>query len=427
MKKIVLKALFGLLAWMGISPGLVVAQGIRKQVAVAKQVSLGTANFTGGQLLRRVQSNFKLDKATYESEEIVSHQQSTGSRHGVQSVTGKINGLLSPGTYKLFMASAVRKDFAAGSTSGAQTNITAAAVGANGGTFTRAAGSFITDGFRVGDVVRWTGWTTTGTANNSHNMLITALTATVMTVITLDAVAVGAKASGDSVTATVTGKKAVAPLTGHTDDIFTFEEWYPDVAQSEQFVDCKLNSMQVDMPASGNCKVNFDFVGLKRTRNTTQQMTTPAAETTTTILASVSGALIVNGAEVVNVTSVQLSVDEGASADGPVVGSDFSPDISRGRTKVTGSFAAYFSDASLQALYEAETVLNLVIVVAADSSAAADFVAFNCGRVKLGGDAPDDGEKGIMRTFPFVAEINSAGGAGLANDQTILSIQDSQA
>jgi hypothetical protein len=39
----------------------------------------------------------------------------------------------------------------------------------------------------------------------------------------------------------------------------------------------------------------------------------------------------------------------------------------------------------------------------------------------------DDGEKQIVGTYNFTAAINGAGGAALANNQTIISIQDSQA
>jgi hypothetical protein len=39
----------------------------------------------------------------------------------------------------------------------------------------------------------------------------------------------------------------------------------------------------------------------------------------------------------------------------------------------------------------------------------------------------DDGKKQLVETFNFSGEINSAGGAALANDQTVIGIQDSQA
>ncbi|HEY6038804.1 MAG TPA: hypothetical protein VIV58_31195 [Kofleriaceae bacterium] len=48
------------------------------------------------------------------------------------------------------------------------------------GVYTRSSGSFLTDGFFVGQVVSWTGFV--NGANNQSNVTITALTATVMTV-----------------------------------------------------------------------------------------------------------------------------------------------------------------------------------------------------------------------------------------------------
>lgn len=426
-----MKRLFYLyLSWLGLVLGAN-AEGIRKQTTIGKQVALGTPLVgAGGQILRRETSVFALTKATYEATEIVSHQQSTGSRHGVQATNGKLTTLLSAATYKLLWATALRKDFVIGVNSTALVNVTAATTGGATGTYTRAAGSFLTDGFKIGDVIRWTGWATTGVPNNSRNFVITALTATVMTGRHIDgppATAVGAKAAGDSVTATVVGKKTLVPLTGHTDDFFTIEEWYPDISQSELFTDCKLQQAAIDIPASGNSKTVFDFIGLGRTPAAAQSFAAPAVETTGGIMASINGLLILNGAVVANVTGMNMTIVEGLTPDGPVVGSNFSPDISKSRVRITGQFTAFFADGVLPALFANETVTNLIIVLSADSTATSDILGFSLGRIKLGGDTPDDGEKAIVRTFPFVAEINIAGGAALASDQTIMSIQDSGA
>jgi hypothetical protein len=150
-------------------------------------------------------------------------------------------------------------------------------------------------------------------------------------------------------------------------------------------------------------------------------------ETTTGLCAAVTGLLLVGGSVVGNVTGVQIKVEGGASASGPVVGSNFSPDTTMGKIKVTGSFSAYFQDSTLTAAFQNESVLQLIFVTTVDSTPSSDFVGFSLGRIKLGSDTPDDGEKGIIRQHSFVAEINSAGGAALANDQTIMSIQDSAA
>jgi hypothetical protein len=404
---------------------MTIASGIRKILVTKKQTALGSvASGSGGQIIRRRTSVFSAVRDTFESDEIVSHQQSTGVGLGMKHTTGKIEALLSAGTYSLFWATLLRKDFVAGATTGALTNVTAAIGPA---TFTRAAGSFLTDGFKQFDVVRWTGWATTGTANNSRNFWITSLTATVMTGIFLDGTTGGAKASGDSVTCTVVGKKTLAPLTGHTNDYFTFEEYYQDLARSEVFADCKLNQAAVNLPATGNGQCTFDWMGLSRVLSGSQNFTSPTAETGTGIMTAVNGALYVNGAAVTNVTGLQFTAVDNVTLDGPVVGSNSAPDLAVGRIKITGQFTAYFDANTLPALFDAGSRISLASVLTADQTATSDFLAFSLPTIKLTGDAPDDGEKAIVRTYPFTAEINTAGGAALALDQTILSIQDSAA
>jgi hypothetical protein len=181
---------------------MAIAQGVSKQLIYKKEASWGVApGATGGQQLRRVTSNIDLAKETYSSEEIRTDAQDAEFRHGVRSVTGSINGELSVGTYNDFYAAILRQAFQTAATTGALIVVTAAAAGPQ---YVRSSGSFLTDGFKVGDVIRWTGWAT-ATENNARNFLITALTATDMTGINLDGTAVGAEAAGASVTGTVQG------------------------------------------------------------------------------------------------------------------------------------------------------------------------------------------------------------------------------
>jgi hypothetical protein len=101
--------------------------------------------------------------------------------------------------------------------------------------------------------------------------------------------------------------------------------------------------------------------------------------------------------------------------------------MSRGRVEVSGTFSALFDSTTLGALYDNETVTSLVAIMAADTTNSADFVAINLSAIKLTADDPDDGEKAVMRTYPFTAQLNATGGAGQPADQTIISIQDSAA
>jgi hypothetical protein len=54
-------------------------------------------------------------------------------------------------------------------------------------------------------------------------------------------------------------------------------------------------------------------------------------------------------------------------------------------------------------------------------------MAFVMPQAKLFSNDVDDGEKQLIRTVNFTAEIPTTGGAALSNLQTIVSIQDSQA
>lgn len=400
---------------------MAVAQGINKQTIYKKQSGLGTAaSGTGGQLLRRTSSVFTAPRQTFETNEIVTHQQSTGVGYGQKQPAGTIDGVLSPGTYADLFQSLLRRDFAAVSGYNAGTDVTADDAAPQ---FVDASGGFLTAGLKVGDVVRWTGFT--ATANNGKNFLITALTATNMTGVFLNGDTVTAEAAGQDTTVTLVGQKTRVPTSSHTNDYYTFEEWYSDLARSETFTDAKIASCDVGLPSSGNATVGFSVLALDRVIGGSQVLTTPTAETTTQVLTALNGVVYANGSAVANVTGATLNISGNMNHGDAIIGSNSALDVDRGRVSVSGQFTAFFDSVTLQALYDAESTLSLVLVLADDDTATADFVTFTMGKIKLTGDAPDDGEKQIVRTYPFTAEINGDGGTALAWDQTIISIQDS--
>ena len=402
-----------------------VAQGISKSTVFKKQTGLGVpASGTGGQVMRREQSKFDLAKDTYENNEIASHQQSTGITHGLRKVTGSLNGVLSPNTYAALTASLMRKAFTATAPMVIGTDLTASATGPH---FVDGSAAFLTAGLKVGDVGRFTGFTTTAVGNNSKNFLITALTAGNMTGIFLDGSAVIAKVETGSVTFTVVGKKAIVPTTSQTQEYWTAEEWYSDIGRSELYTDVVPSSIDIGLPATGNATFAASFAGLDRSVGAAQILTTPTAATTTPVLTAVNGAVIVNGAQVGNITGASIKIDAAAAPMGAVLGSNQSPDIQRGRVKVSGQFTAFFEDGVLSGYFDAATNIGIIIVAADNNTPTSDFISFSMSRVKLSSDAKDDGEKGIIGTYSFTAELNGNGGALLADDSTIITIQDSQA
>jgi hypothetical protein len=405
---------------------MAIAQGVAQQLRYKKQSAKGTlAGATLGQVLRRTSGIFKLQKEVYDTaDEITSTQQLVSSRHGVRMVDGAISGILSPGTYADLIGSLLRRAFAA-VTASTGVSVTIAGSGPTY-TVTRAAGSYLTDGYKIGMVVRLSVGTLNA-ANINKNLLITGVTATILTVMPLNGVALVAEGPIASTTVTATGKVTYAPITGHTNDYYTFETWNPDVPASEVNQDVQIASASFSLPGSGNATIDIAAIGLDQTRAATVYFSSPTAETSTESLVAASGVLLVNGTAVATITDLSFEINGNVNAADGVVGSNVRPDVFRGKILVNGSFTAYYESTTIPALFLNETDVSIVSALANGTSATADFMTISIPKLNLNTDDQDDGETGLKRTYSFTAEYYSAGGAATAHQQSTIQIQDSQA
>lgn len=396
---------------------MALATGVAKQLRYKKEVTWGTAPAaSGAQLLRRVTSDLNMVKDTYESNEIRSDYQVADFRHGLRRVDGSINGELSASTYADFFSAALRKAPVTGATTGAQITISATAPN----TVARSGGNFLTDGFKVGDVVRFTGFTGGATSNNNKNYVITSVSAFTLTVdptvVTL--------AAGPSITMTAIGKKTFAAVTGHTDDSFSIEHWFGDIAQSELFTGCKVASIDVDLPATGMSTIAVRFLGKDVTTGVAQYYTSPTAETGTGVMTAVGGQVYVNASKISTLTGMRFTIDGGLQPSN-VIGSNSQAAVFPGRIRVSGEFSGYFEDGVERDYFINETEISLAVQMYDSTAANAGFVAFTFPRVKVGGSSKNDGETGIIQTFPFTALLETTGGTGIADEKTTISYQDS--
>ena len=374
-------------------------------------------------MLRRVDFSLDINKDTYQSNEIRPDLQVSDFRHGVRRVTGVLKGELSPGTYARQIEALLKRDFAAGAvTTGA--SITIAGTGPTW-TVTRAAGSFLTDGLKAGDVVQLSVGTFNA-ANITKNLFIISLTATVLTVQVVNGTALVAEGPISTSTVTVMGKKTYVPSTGHTDKSFSIENWFGDISQSEVFSGCKFQKMTVQLPPTGMATIDLDVIGQNITTAATRYFTSPTAVTSTGVMAAVNGAVIVNGVALATITGMNFMID-GSFTDAPVVGQNIVPFVFPGRVRVSGQFTCYLTDATLRDLFLNETEIAINTVFSANNTANSDILAVTFPRVKLGSAGKSDSEGGIVQTFNFTALYNAAGGAGTSSEQTTLTIQDTQA
>lgn len=402
---------------------MTIGSGVDKQVIYKKQTALGTKATAGSaQILRRTTSGIELKKNTFQSNEIRTDYQIADFRHGSKYVEGPINGEVSAGTYKDFMAAAVRKDFVAGA-SIATLTLTTAGAGPTY-TITRSAGSWITDGVKVGDVVRVTAGLAAGNLNK--NYLVVTITATVLTVYVLNGTTISAQSAIASCTLAVTGKKTFTPQSSHTADYFTIEQWYGSgAALSEQFLDCKVNTMDVQIPASGMATCSFGFLGRNVDLGTAAYFTSPTASSTTGVMAGANGLLTVAGATVGNVTGMNFTLNGNMTKE-DVVGANSTPDVFSGSVAVSGQMTILLENDTYVQMFEDETEASVTMVLTATNAANSDFVSFTMPRIKVGGNSKDDGQKGIVQTVPFTALLNT-NSATNNGDFTTLMIQDSAA
>lgn len=400
--------------------------GINKQVFYKEETTWGALpGATLAKTLRRVTAAFNLVKETYQSGEIRTDYQVADFRHGVRSAEGSLSGELSPGSYADFFAAAVAKNFVP-AVSAAAGAVTVAVDGAAPKyTLTRAGATFLTDGFKVGDVVRMT-IVALGSDLNK-NLLVTGLTQTVMNVTVVNGGTLTAGATGATCVIAQAGKKTWAPITGHLDKSFTFEEFFADVAQSEVYTGMKVNTVSLSMPATGLVTCDFGFMGKDLTQTgTTQYFTSPSAQTSTGVFAAVNGLLMINGAAVALLTGLNLNISRNMQ-NATVVGSNSIAEMFEGRIVVDGDFSAYFENATVRDLFKDEVESSLIVVLTTSNAANADFISITLPRIKVNSNTRDDGEQGIVSQHSFTALLNGTGGTGVSSEKTTIMIMDSQA
>lgn len=397
---------------------MVIARGINKRVVLARElVGYGVQGAGPGLELRRVQSVMNLNRDTIQNDEILTSAQVRDVRQGVSRATGQLTGNLAPGSSYMLLETLMRRDMTASVTTGA---IITVAANAGVSTFTRSAGSFLTDGFRVGDVVRWTGWATTGVANNNVNYRIITLTALIMTV----SGTVATKAAGDSVTCTRMGKKTFTPATGRTNPSFTMEHWFSDMAASELFLGCRTTQMSLNIPSTGPVALSAAIMGQRLVTGTSAVYASPTAPSTQDAVVGATALIRIAGADRTVITGMQLNMQLNTQAT-PVAGAQILPDIFQGALSVSGSFSAYADDYALRDLFLSETPTAISVMLMSSPAANAEFVSFHMPRVKLMSSDKNDSDTAIFEQFQFVALENTN---SLANEElTTITVQDSAA
>lgn len=410
---------------------MAIQRGISREVRYKKATSYGVLpGATGAQVIRRVQANLDLQKPAFGSQEQRSSQQRAFMRSGQRSSVAQVVGELSPSTYKDWIKSALRQGASdlTPATTGALTNLTTSATAPH---IVRAAGSFITDGFKAGDIIYGTGWAAPATGNNSKYWRIVSMTALNLTLALLDDPDPGivAKAAGDSVTIRVAGRKMMTPDLFNTQsrDYYFLESWNGEINKSEMGDSMSVNTMQISMPPNNIAQIAFGFVGRDLIPNESMYFTTPTGQTSTDLVTSLTGSMRFLGGnftgDQLTITSLSISLNNDISAPN-VAFSQTRPDNFPGILTVSGQGTVLFENSNIRDAFINEDDLGLILVVKDGPGVFDDAICLKMDKLRIASRSVNDNPKEITETFSFEVLQNVTGGAGTTRDNTTLVIQD---
>lgn len=364
------------------------------------------ANASGG---------LKLARALINPNEIRVDGMTSMGRLGSKSIAGSYSADASVGTFDPLLEAALRGTWtAAVAITEATAGLTSITTGTS--TIVAAAGSWLTAGVRVGDVVRLTGHSTA--ANNSRNLRVTgvsALTLTVAETLVADAVA-------DTAFTLTIARKLVMPAVPVRRS-FTFEQYGVDTDLTEQFTGCRVSSLRVTGQPDGMCILEFGIVGadLNPLATGASPYYTSPTVTSTIALTLADATIRLGGADIAVLTSFEYMHDLRA-ATLPVIGSTLTPDVFENPAQGSGSVSGVRSDFTNLNRFKNETELELHVLMVEPESEPKDFISLFLPQIKLTGtDTGFGGDGALIETMPFiVGPKDGASATGYNNSMVVL-------
>lgn len=410
----------------------IIANPYAKQYRLGLQTDAVTiAPTNAGRVIRRVQAGVAAEFERIASEEKSRTYQKRPDAQGGLTIPGNISGELIPGQYDWAFETLLRRAWTAGPTTGALITI-ATTISGNNVTFTRSAGSFLTDGFYIGMGIRVTGYTAPAADNNNRNLQVSAVAALTMTATTMDGRPYIAKAAGDSMTIVAPGKYTFIPDTGHIERYFTLEEWQADIPLSSVYTGMRPRSLSLTIPGSGRVGIEIPMQGLRYVNDVAiptnaQYFVTPADNPNVESSVSTGGNLFFNGEAVPLLTNFEMTID-GALGTTPVAFTQYSPYLNYAAMGVSGTFTPLVSDqmALYQALNRDSTAASIAFAMTSGRDANAAFVTVSLPRIRVWGEGPaSERETDSTIGIAFMAEEHTAGGVGQPHPRTTILVQDS--
>lgn len=353
---------------------------------------------TGKRLLLNASPGLTMTRPDIQPGTIRADQLTPMGRLGSRSVGGSYDGDVTVGAFDEFWEAVSRGTFVAAVviTQSEMTSITTTAT-----TIVAAAGSWITEGVKVGDIVRLTNHSTA--ANNNINLRVVTVTASTLTLggtapLTVDA--------APDATFELTILKKVSQPAVPVERTFHIEEYNVEIDQSELFGGCKCDGFTITGTPDNMAVVTFPFVGASVDPLATGSSPNWASPTVPSNLGLLflDATIRLNGVDVATPTAFEITASL-SSQTLPVLGSTVTPDIFADQLTMEGSISLLREDLQRITDFEAETEYELHIVLQEPASQPAPRKVFSLfmPRIKLSGvDAPLGQPGAMVETLPFM-------------------------
>lgn len=351
--------------------------------------------------LRATGRNINRTVGILESGEVDEDGQQTDVRHGFNRIEGSPGFQLSYLDFDTMLENALGGAWVRIEAQGAPNY----AVSASAKTFVRDSGSFITDGFRPGDIIHPTGFST---GNNGYYRVLSVVALT-LTVLDPDSELVD-QASGGTGTRKVNVAGKRLDLTPFMYSLLV-ERAFLDVEQFQVFHGVVIDKMSLDIQPEAMIGGTLSLLGMSADAMTQVPISDedPADPSGSAPYAAFDGAIYEGGTEIGVVTSLNIELARNRSLN-PVVGSKFSPDVFEGVASVTGTLTAYFEDETLYNKFANETSSSLWCTLV-DPSDPTLFTSIVLPRVKYVSGQMDPPQQGPV---PIEMQIRGLKATGLA-------------
>ena len=277
--------------------------------------TLATNDVTARRFRTNAGTGMALTKAPIIPGEIKSNLLVTRPRHGPRTVAGNLVGDLSLTSFDPLLEAACRGTFGSViTTTPVQVDYVVAT-----GVLTRGTGSFIGEGYKVGDVITLSGANVTAQAGIP--LVLVAVGTLTVTVGNKNSITAITAAAGTTIARPKKVINAATPVLRG----FSIEHFEAGAANSERYSGCRLNTFAFGQPPEGDVTVDFGFLGLDRQLGTTRYFSS-ATEYTSPPMAAVDAIVCYNGSQVLNLSAATLSGNLQAQAPF-VVGSAVSPNV----------------------------------------------------------------------------------------------------